>query len=127
MFEKLKNREVVSYIFFGGLTTLVAVIVRITALYFGAGTALAVSASWICAVTFAFFCNKIFVFINKSPKWLRQAAMFYGARLITYFLDLGFSVLMVNLLGFNKYIITFTAQVFILAGNYILSKKFIFK
>lgn len=135
MFNKIKNllikkQEIVLYIFFGGLTTLVAVAVRIIALYFGGGTALAVSVSWVCAVTFAFFTNKIFVFKNVSVKisdWFKQAAAFYGARATTYFLDLGFTFLMVNILRFNEYIITFVVQIFILTANYLLSKKFIFK
>ena len=127
MLKRLREQEVLLYIICGALTTLVAVAVRILALYMGGGTALAVSVSWVCAVTFAFFANKIFVFKNKDNTWLKQAAMFYGARLTTYFLDLGFTFLMVNLLGFNEYFITFIAQFFILIGNYLLSKKVIFK
>jgi len=125
-----KYREVISYLFFGGLTTLVSISTQFIADYVGAGTILATTISWVCAVTYAFFVNKIFVFQNKSDKkreWLSQAAAFYGARLTTYFMELGFMVLTVDVLGFNMHLMKIVAQVFIIIGNYLLSKFLIFK
>ena len=118
------------YIFFGALTTVVSIASQYIALWLGAGTALSTTISWICAVTFAFFVNKICVFKDKSvtaKDWLRQALQFYGARLVSYFMELGYMLLMVDVLGFDAYIMKLTAQVFILVINYLFSKFVIFK
>jgi len=125
-----KYREVISYLFFGGLTTVVSIAVQFIADYFGAGTILATTISWVCAVTYAFCVNKVFVFQNKSEKkrqWFSQAFTFYGARLTTYFMEIGFMLLTVNVLGLNMHLMKVVAQVFIVIGNYLLSKFWIFK
>lgn len=125
-----KHREIISYLFFGGLTTLVSILTQYAADYLGANTALATTISWVCAVTFAFFVNKVFVFKSVSKKkrdWLKQGLTFYGARLTTYFMEIGFMIITVDVLGFNMHLMKIIAQVFILIGNYLLSKFWIFK
>jgi len=125
-----KQREIVLYLFFGGLTTVVSVLVQFGADYLGAGTASATTISWICAVSFAFVVNKVCVFKSKTEKpyeWFKQAAVFFAARLLTYFLELGFMLLTVDVLLHNMHIMKLVAQVFVTAGNYLLSKFIIFK
>jgi len=121
-----KYREPALYVFFGGLTTLVSVAVQFGADYLGANVALATTISWVCAVAFAYVCNRLFVFKSKAH-WLKQAITFYGARLATYFLELGFMLVTVEVLLFNMHAMKLTAQVFVLTGNYLLSKFFIFR
>jgi putative flippase GtrA len=126
----VKHREIISYIFFGGLTTLVNFIVRVVCYYFETDVEISTTIGWIFAVTFAFFVNKIFVFRNKSAQkreWFRQAAQFYGARLLTYFLDLGFMIVTVRLLLWNELAMVMAVQLFILVANYVLSKFLIFR
>jgi putative flippase GtrA len=85
--------------------------------------------TWVCAVAFAFVVNKVFVFRNKSAKkreWLKQAAAFYAARLATLALETGFIAVTVMLLVWNEALMIIIAQVFILIGNYVLSKFVIF-
>ncbi|MCL2054918.1 MAG: GtrA family protein [Oscillospiraceae bacterium] len=130
--EKLcrAHEDKLSYVFFGGLTTIVSIASQFAAYRLGAGTAAATTISWVCAVTFAFFTNKIFVFKSKShgqADWFEQAEKFFGARLTTYFLEIGFMMLTVEVFGFNEHIMKLIAQVFILIGNYFLSKFVIFK
>jgi len=123
----LKHRELISYVFFGGLTTLVSIGSHYAVLFFlPDNTAVATTVSWVCAVTFAFFVNRIFVFKSRSNRF-KQAVQFYGARLTTYFLELGFMLVTVQVLFFNEYIMKIIAQVFILVVNYLLSKFWIFK
>lgn len=125
-----KYEHALLYIFFGALTTIVSVTVQYTAAFLGANTALATTVSWIFAVTFAFFTNKTFVFKSISSsksEWLRQAGGFYSARLVSYFLELGFLLLTVDVLEFNMHIMKIIAQVFILALNYLFSKLVIFR
>ena len=88
-----KYESAVLYIFFGGLTTVVSIAAQYISTWAGAGTTLSTTISWICAVTFAFFTNKTCVFNSVTEKkrdFFREAAQFYGARLVSYFLELGF-------------------------------------
>lgn len=117
------------YIFFGGLTTLVSIGTQYLAAWLGASTALATTISWICAVTFAFFTNRTCVFkstVSDKRGVLREAAQFFGARLFSYFLELGFMVVTVDVLGLNQYIMKLIAQIFVLILNYVFSKFIIF-
>ena len=71
-------------------------------------------------MTFAFFTNKVWVFKNESKTrkdWLSQAAAFYSARLVTYFLELGFMSFTVRVLEQNEYVMKLIAQIFILVLN----------
>jgi putative flippase GtrA len=135
MYDKLmtlykKHREKITYLFFGGMTTVVSLVVRFTAYFLGVELNIAQIISWICAVTFAFFVNKIFVFRNKSAKkseWFKQAAQFYGARLTTLAMELGFMNLTVKVFGWNEMLMILVVQVFIFIGNYIISKFWVFR
>lgn len=125
-----KYESALLYIFFGGLTTLVSVGVQFIAYALDAGTTAATSISWICAVTFAFFTNKVWVFGSKSFEkklFLREFFSFYGARLFSFLLELGFMVLTVDVLLWNKYIMKLIAQVFVLVLNYIFSRFLVFR
>lgn len=122
------------YCFYGALTTLVAMITKLVPLHFLGGSALAVTActtfSWICSVTFAFFVNKKYVFQSethtKAAFW-KEFVSFYSARIVSYFLDEGISVVGISVLGGNKILVTLLAQVIILIVNYAFSKLFVFK
>jgi putative flippase GtrA len=130
-----KHREIVDYIFFGGLTTFISIAVHYALIFFwSASTETATTISWVFAATFAFFVNKIFVFKSVSKKkseWLKHALAFYGARLTTYFLELGFMILTVDIIfkeyPIMEYIMKIVAQVFVLITNYLLSKFWIFR
>ena len=124
-----KYESAILYIFFGGLTTVVSIGTQYLALWLGAGTALSTTISWICAVTFAFFTNKVWVFRSGSFErklFIREFLGFYGARLVSYFLELGFLLLTVDVLGCSSYIMKLIAQVFVLVINYLFSRFVIF-
>ncbi len=138
LISKLINRETISYIFFGVLTTVVSIVsyelVKLLITGGGELTALKMNianvSSWIIAVTFAFVTNKFFVFNSKSVKakvLLKEIPSFVGARI----LSLGFELLWMNvtvgLLHINDSIAKIGAQVGIVVMNYVFSKLFIFK
>jgi putative flippase GtrA len=134
-----KHRELILYVIVGGMTTVVAIASLLAADYLytrlspnllGAVTTPAAVTSWICAVTFAFVANKVAVFRNKSSKkrdWLKQAAMFYAARLATLGFEIAFLLITVDWLGFNLLLMKIIESVFIVAGNYLISKFLIFR
>ena len=125
-----RHESVLLYLIVGALTTAVSLVTQYIPKLMGFPTEVNTTVSWICAVTFAFFTNKVWVFKNESntkKDWFGQAAAFYGARLVTYFLELGFMILTVRVLSQNEYIMKLIAQVFILIINYLFSKLVIFR
>lgn len=79
--EETKN-EVVRYLIFGVLTTVIYFIVRFTALHLGMGNMTAMTLAQIIAIVFAFITNKLFVFMDDSKESVvKQFILFVGARL----------------------------------------------
>jgi putative flippase GtrA len=83
--------------------------------------------SWILAVTFAYFANRIYVFESQNQNRLREAAAFYTARVSTLLLDMGGMFLLVTVFGTNHKIAKLAMQVVILVANYLVSKFMVFR
>lgn len=126
-----KYKEVILYIVFGGLTTVVSiasfawcdVVLRMHPL-------IANVISWILAVTFAYITNKLWVFDAKTngiKDILRQAAEFYGGRLLTLGMEEVILLVFINGLGFPSIGVKIAAQVIVLVANYIISKWIVFR
>ena len=140
------HESVWMYILVGGLTTIVSLIFQMlpTALFTRMhmanwlNTGLSTTISWIFAVTFAFFTNKKYVFQSvtdtRAAFW-RELYMFYGARAVTYFLELAimelgnhfFATVNGEIVTWRSLVVKVVAQVVILVLNYIFSKLVIFK
>ncbi|GHV41159.1 membrane protein [Clostridia bacterium] len=123
----LKHKEVVLYLIFGGLTTVINWAVSVALYHFGAGVTASTIAAWVVSVLFAYAVNKIFVFESKNTAILLEMAGFFGARLFSGVVDLGIMKLGVDLLGFNFELTKLVSQVFVIVFNYFASKFFIFK
>lgn len=149
-------KEIVNYIFFGVLTTVVSFgtyylfryifpdadsvpnwlrwVFNITAV-FGteSNTALPVILSWICAVTFAYVTNRIWVFESraKGAGILAECGKFFGARVLTLLIDMLIMFLMVDLTGISGALWELFAKivdsVVVLILNYVLSKVLVFR
>ncbi|MCL2752683.1 MAG: GtrA family protein [Defluviitaleaceae bacterium] len=124
-----KHREIILYIFFGGLTTLVSAVFYFLASWvFDAPAWLSSIISWIFAVCFAFVTNKLFVFESKEKKGTtKEAALFFAARLASLFINTAIMFVFVDLMEFNEPIIFVAGQLVVLIFNYIASKFLIFK
>ncbi|MCL2528153.1 MAG: GtrA family protein [Defluviitaleaceae bacterium] len=130
-FNKFVNYETVSYLFFGGLTTLVGLGFFVLFHYFvDMGVAAAGILSDVLAVIFAFFTNKIYVFESPSfsPRTFVPELLKFGvSRLLTIVLGILALVLLVDILGFNAMLMRLLTIVFIhVLGNYVLSKWIVF-
>ena len=125
-----KNREVVDYLIIGGLTTVVsyvsyAIVSRVIGLDFKVSTIL----SWLCAVIFAFFANKIIVFKSKTEsknQFILEIFNFFKYRILSLVIDMVLMIVLVDFLNINDLIAKFFVQFIIVAINYIFSKFFIF-
>ena len=131
LFEKYG--EIIRYLIIGGLTTLVSLgVYYLCVLTFldpnnGVQLAIANVISWVAAVTFAYFTNRWFVFRSKNDHMLREAVAFYTSRISTLLMETGLMFLGVTVLGFNDKVMKLIVQFFVMAGNYIISKFFVFK
>lgn len=131
-----KYKELLLYLIFGGLTTLVSWGSYALFVLLGLSVTASNALSWVCAVLFAFFTNKIFVFASRSwrPKTLlREAAEFFGARLVTGLLTMvGVPLLMrigldQSIFGVDGMVAKITMSILEVLLNYIVSKLVIFK
>lgn len=133
----LKNKEVINYLIFGVLTTIVNLIVKYILLFtiLNAENAvelqLAVVISWIIACLFAYITNRKYVFESKSKEILKEMTKFFSARIATLGLEMLIMFVFVTALGLNSdiWVIVWTlvAQALVVITNYIFSKLIIFK
>lgn len=141
LFLKIKAHrlyEPLSYVFFGGLTTLVSwlsywLFIRL----FGRLSIseaiilnLAQAVSFIISVSFAFFTNKKYVFFSagKKKKLLKELILFFSFRLSSYFIfDVGAYNIFVFALKINHYIAKIISNILVIIFNYFSSKLLIFK
>ena len=126
-----KHEEVISYLFFGGLTTLVNYIVYLPCynLLRLSGTLSNVTA-WVAAVAFAYLTNKPFVF--RSHDWSAKTVVpeltkFVGCRIGSGVAETIVLFLAVDLLGWNGNIWKLVTQVMVTVMNYVASKLLVFR
>lgn len=134
--EKIRNIiekywDVLSYLFFGVLTTVVNYLVYLPC-YNLADLSASVSnaIAWVVAVAFAYLTNKPWVF--KSHDWSRQTVIpeltkFVGCRIGSGALETGIIFLTVDVLCWNGNVMKLVTSVLVVVLNYIGSKLLVFK
>ena len=126
-----KHKEVISYLFFGGCTTVVSIAVfYVCNKMLGLNEHVANIISWILAVTFAFVTNKLFVFESKvsdSKGLIKEILSFFSARLLTLGVEEVIIFVGCSLLHIDAMIVKVIGQVIVIVSNYFLSKLFVFK
>lgn len=146
-----KYREIISYLFWGVMTTIVSWgSYSLFAILFKSQTGslnlfhmqmsvvvfIANILSWICAFSFAFITNKIWVFQSRSwaaSVWVPEFGKFFSARVLTGMLEIA-GVPLLAAAGLNQAILgiegmaaKILVSVAVVILNYIFSKLFIFK
>lgn len=127
-----KNKEIINYLIFGVLTTVVSFVVYfIFAKVFKIDEVISNVISWFFSVLFAFVTNKLYVFESKETgkkTLLKEIISFYLARLFTGVVcDLGVFALMVKTFKINDVLSKLVTQVIVIILNYVLSKLIVFK
>lgn len=122
--------EVFMYLFFGGLTTLVNLVVFFVARdIFHARLVFSNSLAWILSVIFAFVTNKRWVFHSQTEgrgAYLQELGKFVFYRILSYFLDMGSMLLLVQVFHSGDLLAKIVSQVLVVVANYLFSKWFIF-
>ena len=132
----VRHREILVYLIVGGLTTLVSWAAKFLwnfAFYGGAAEPTVVQNTILSVVenaagiAFAYPTNRKWVFQSKNPNILAEAGSFVGSRLLTMLLGWLLNLLLVNVLGISTYIATVVSAVFVVIGNYVISKLLVFR
>ena len=126
-----KHKEVLMYLLFGGLTTVVSIV---TFAFFtqvmGMNELVANVLSWILAVLFAYVTNRTWVFESTADTKagiIKEMASFFGGRLATLLVEEGIIAVFITWLGFPAMPVKIAAQVIVILLNYVISKLFVFK
>lgn len=135
MIAKIKNLfhkyyEIISYVFFGGLTTVVSWIFYYLPLFLGVDYRISKVISWVAAVVFAFFVNKHWVFLDKDysvKALLRQGGEFFASRIATGVVEFGLTVFLVEVVKISDKIVPIPVAVITIILNYVLSKLLVFR
>ena len=126
-----KHEEVISYLFFGGLTTLVNYIVYLPCynlLHLSGAVSNAVA--WVAAVAFAYLTNKPFVF--KSHDWshstmIKELVSFVGCRVGSGALETLLIFITVDCFNFSGSWMKILTGVLVVILNYFGSKLLVFR
>lgn len=123
--------EMLLYILFGVLTTVVNIAVfQYTNAVLAWPWKLANALAWVLAVLFAFLTNKLYVFRSKSftaPVFWREFFGFFGARLLSLGVDYACLWLLIDCWGWDGLWAKIVDNVLVVAINYVLSKLVIFR
>ena len=132
------DNELLSYLFFGGATTLVSILSRLVIYRISHQEILATILANIIGILFAFITNDTVVFKQERKNWPIRLVKFFLARLSTLGLDVLLTYIFVtsypdiigqfvnDQLDQVNTIETLIAQVLIIILNYIFSKVYVF-
>lgn len=128
-----KYKEVINYLIFGVLTTVVSLVTYylLTSFVLDANDLIELQIanilSWIISVLFAYITNRKFVFESNNDNFIKEIRNFFGSRIVTLLLDMIIMFVGVTLLEVNDKVVKIISQVLVIVGNYLLSKLFVFK
>ena len=126
-----KHFDILSYLFFGVLTTAVNYVVYLPCynlLHLSAAASNVIA--WVFAVAFAYLTNKPFVF--KSHDWSAETVIpeltkFVGCRVGSGALETGIIFVTVDLLRWNGNVMKLVTSVLVVVLNYVGSKLMLFR
>lgn len=123
-----KNKEVIMYLIFGVLTTLVNIVVYyilndLLHIHYMVANVIA----WIASVLFAYITNRKYVFESNGDSIIQEFSKFVGARLSTGLMDMVVMWLLIDVLHTNSMLAKIISNVLVVISNYVLSKLFVFK
>lgn len=126
-----KNKELLLYLFFGGLTFLVSISsYALFNIRIGWNALTANIASWILAVAFAYVTNRTWVFessTDRGSNLIKEITGFVGGRIATLVIEELILFIFITEFEMNSVLVKIVAQVVVIALNYVISKMIVFK
>lgn len=133
----IKYKEIITYVIFGGLTTLVNwVVYTLLVNCTSAGITISNAIAWVASVIFAFVTNKIWVFESKSFKptvLIKEFISFIASRVVTGFFEIAGVPLLVKIgmdqtiFGIKGMAAKLIVSVVVIILNYVFSKLIVFR
>lgn len=122
------KKEVIAYLIFGVLTTIVNIVVYyLFARVFGVNYLISNIIAWFLSVLFAYITNRIWVFESKNDNIIKEVSLFFGGRLFSGVIDSSLMYLFIDVLTIGDFISKIIIQVIVVILNYVLSKLVVFK
>lgn len=128
-----KHKEGLNYLIFGGLTTLLSLLVYyvLTFTILNPNNTIELQIanvlSWIVSFLFAYFTNRKYVFESKNDNVFQEFFKFFLSRISTLLLDMLIMFVFVTWLKFDDKIFKIVSQILVIVSNYILSKLLVFR
>lgn len=126
-----KYWDILSYLFFGGLTTLVNFLIYYPCFnWLGLSATVSNVIAWVAAVAFAYLTNKPFVFQSHDWSWGTvgpELTKFVGCRVGSGLIETAALFLTVDLLRWNGNVMKLVLAVVVVILNYVGSKLLVFK
>ena len=130
-----KYEEIINYLIFGILTTIISVITYLffANIIFSIKNDLTIQISnvlsWICAVTFAYITNRKYVFKSKikGKKQIKEAMNFFLSRIFSLIVDMLMMYILFSIIHMDDTIAKLLVQIVVVILNYLLSKIIVFK
>lgn len=125
-----QKKELVSYLFFGVLTTLVNFVLFYGLLFLGIHYLVSQTVSWVGAVLFAYVTNKIWVFDSRVSGFLPVLSEFCSftlSRLFSFLVETGLLILLVDLCRLPEGLSKIPVAVVTVVLNYVTGKLLVFR
>lgn len=126
-----KHYDILSYLFFGVLTTVVNYAVYLPCYnLFHLSASLSNVIAWVVAVAFAYLTNKPFVFKSNDWSWKTvgpELVKFVGCRIGSGLVETAIIFVTVDLLRWNGNIWKLVTSVLVVILNYVASKVLVFR
>lgn len=123
LLRKKETKEIILYLIFGGLTTLVDLLAYLAAIHgLDVTAATATAAAWVVAVLFAYVTNRRYVFGCEG-----NLLSFFGTRVCSGLVQVLLMAALVDGLHFEKLLTKLAVGVVVTAMNYAGSKLLVFR
>ena len=148
-----KQAELLRYLIAGGLTTVLSMVISYGVCFLladrppmegnlilwvidsinratGVQVSIANAVSWVIAVLFAFWINRVMVFQVKgggAKAVLTELAQFAGGRIVSFLVFEQGLMLLLKAIGVSNFVNRIVVMVFVMVFNYVISKFWIFK
>lgn len=126
-----KYNQILSYIFFGFISTIVNIASYwITAHLTGISVVLSVLIAWILSVSCAYFTNRKWVFkseIKRGSEVVKEFFAFISCRISTCIIDIVFMHVAVTILLLDDVVCKMFSNIIVVILNFVFSKCIVFK
>lgn len=126
----VKHQEGMRYLIFGGVSTIINIIVFMILNYFGTSTLISNFIAWIISIIFGYVTNKMCVFYSitsSKRKLLQEATSFLGCRIFTLIIDEIYMYITIDILNLNSLLMKIISNIIVIFLNFVFSKIWIFK